>query len=222
MKTGHVAGRGASRPEARRHQGRRARRSGIPGRRCSRPKWARTAIPSPPRPAPIIAVKVNGVTPPKLKPLDQVRAQALAAWTQEQQRQAAGHARPRALTAQAQKEKSLDGIAKALKRQRAAQPGAEPRSTNDTMFAGHAGAAAVRRHARRAWCRARRARPATSSSPGVTGITHPRLDPARSRLPAAARRSCRRHGGGRLLHRPGQCGARPPGREGQPEAGGCR
>ena len=29
-------------------------------------------------------VHVNGVTPPKLKPLDQVRAQAIAAWTDEQ------------------------------------------------------------------------------------------------------------------------------------------
>ena len=34
------------------------------------------------------AIHVNGVTPPKLKPLDQVRAQALADWTAEQRSQA--------------------------------------------------------------------------------------------------------------------------------------
>ena len=79
-----------------------------------------------------IVVKVNGITPPKLKPLDQVRAQATEAWTQEQKaRQAAAKAAQ--LTAQAEKDKSLDGIAKALKVPVQHSPSLN-RRTDDTMF----------------------------------------------------------------------------------------
>ncbi len=59
-------------------------------------------------------VKVVGSTPPKLKPLDEVRADAVAQWT-AQKRSELLAARAKALTEQAQKEKSLAGIAAALK-----------------------------------------------------------------------------------------------------------
>ena len=55
---------------------------------------------------------VNGQTPPKLKPLDQVRAQALADWTAEQKGTLLAK-RAQALAAQAAKDKSLDAIAQA-------------------------------------------------------------------------------------------------------------
>lgn len=58
------------------------------------------------------AIKVDGVTPPKLKPLDTVRAQATAEWT-EQQRQKQLEAKAKALAAQATKDGNLAGAAKA-------------------------------------------------------------------------------------------------------------
>ncbi|HKD47818.1 MAG TPA: SurA N-terminal domain-containing protein [Rhizomicrobium sp.] len=78
------------------------------------------------------AIKVVGVTPAKLKPLDQVRADALAAWTvEEKARQIAVKAQ--ALAAQAQKDGNLGGIAKELKV--AVQQSPElVRATNDTTF----------------------------------------------------------------------------------------
>ena len=79
-----------------------------------------------------IAVKVNGITPPKLKPLDQVRAQAVEAWTREQKTKQAA-AKAAQLTAQAQKDKSLDGIAKALNVPVQHSPSLN-RRTDDTMF----------------------------------------------------------------------------------------
>jgi peptidyl-prolyl cis-trans isomerase D len=78
------------------------------------------------------AIHVNGVTPPKPKPLDQVRAQAIADWTTEQRsRLMAGKAQ--ALAIQAAKDKSLDNIARALKVSVQHSP-ALTRETNDTMF----------------------------------------------------------------------------------------
>jgi len=59
-------------------------------------------------------VKVAGVTPPKLKPLDQVRDEAVKQWTAQKRSQLLT-AKAVALTAQAQKEKSLAGVAAALK-----------------------------------------------------------------------------------------------------------
>ena len=59
-------------------------------------------------------VKVVGATPPKLKPLDQVRDDAIKQWT-AQQRARLLAAKAQALTAQAQKEKSLAGAAAAVK-----------------------------------------------------------------------------------------------------------
>jgi peptidyl-prolyl cis-trans isomerase D len=75
---------------------------------------------------------VNGVTPPKLKPMDQVRAQAVADWTNEQRGQLLA-TKAQALAAQAAKDKSLDGIAKQLKVAIQHSP-ALARNTNDTMF----------------------------------------------------------------------------------------
>lgn len=79
------------------------------------------------------AIKVNGVTPPKLKSLEQVRAEAGAAWLAER-RATQVAARTAALTAQAVKEKSLAGAAAALKVPVQKSP-ALGRNTNDTMFA---------------------------------------------------------------------------------------
>jgi peptidyl-prolyl cis-trans isomerase D len=58
-------------------------------------------------------VSVNGSTPPKLKPLDQVRAPALAAWT-DKQRAILLKKKAQELTAQANREGSLDGAARAI------------------------------------------------------------------------------------------------------------
>jgi peptidyl-prolyl cis-trans isomerase D len=120
------------------------------------------------------AVHVNGVTPPKLKPLDQVRAQALADWTSQQRSLLLG-AKAQALAIQAAKDKSLDTIARDLKVTIQHSP-ALNRETNDTMF----NTAMVTK--------------LFNTPPGgvnfgpqglsgnyviarVTGITHPRMDP---------------------------------------------
>jgi peptidyl-prolyl cis-trans isomerase D len=77
-------------------------------------------------------VHVTGVTPPKLKPLDQVRAQALADWTNDQRGKLLA-AKAQALAVQAAKDKSLDPIAKQLKVSVQHSP-ALTRQTNDVMF----------------------------------------------------------------------------------------
>ena len=59
------------------------------------------------------AVKVDGVTPPKLKPLDVVRAQATEEWT-AQQKQKQLEAKAKALAEQATKDGNLAGAAKAV------------------------------------------------------------------------------------------------------------
>jgi peptidyl-prolyl cis-trans isomerase D len=78
------------------------------------------------------AVHVNGVTPPKLKSLDQVRAQVTADWTNEQRAGLLAN-KARELSLRAAKEKSLDGIAKDLKVQIQHSP-ALGRDTNDEQF----------------------------------------------------------------------------------------
>jgi len=75
---------------------------------------------------------VNGTTPPKIKPMEQVRAQAVTDWTDEQRGELLA-AKAKALAAQAAKDKSLDGIAKQLKVSVQHSP-ALARNTNDTMF----------------------------------------------------------------------------------------
>jgi len=77
-------------------------------------------------------IKVDGQTPAKLKPLDQVRDAALAAWmADEKARQVA--AKAQSLTAQAQKDGNLAGIAKELKVPVLQSPGLS-RETADTTF----------------------------------------------------------------------------------------
>ena len=78
------------------------------------------------------AVHVNGQTPPKLKPLDQVRTQALADWSNEQRGKLLA-TKAQALAIQAAKDKSLDNIARDLKVTVQHSP-ALTRATNDTMF----------------------------------------------------------------------------------------
>ncbi len=58
-------------------------------------------------------LKVEGITPPKLKPLGQVRAKAEMEWTRAKQ-QAALEARAKSLADEATKDKSLDAAAKSL------------------------------------------------------------------------------------------------------------
>jgi peptidyl-prolyl cis-trans isomerase D len=67
------------------------------------------------------ALKVDGVTPPKLKPLNEVRAKAEAAWKQETLQKTL-LAKVKALTATANKDKSLAAIAKTLKVKVVASP----------------------------------------------------------------------------------------------------
>ena len=78
------------------------------------------------------AVKVDGVTQPKLKPLDLVRADAIAAWTEGQKTSALAK-KAGLLADEAKKDKSLDGIAKELKVPVQHSPGLG-RDTNDTTF----------------------------------------------------------------------------------------
>jgi peptidyl-prolyl cis-trans isomerase D len=78
------------------------------------------------------ALKVDGVTPAKLKPLDQVRADALAAWTAEEKSKLLT-TKAVALAAQAQKDGNLAGIAKELKVSVQQSPALQ-RNANDTTF----------------------------------------------------------------------------------------
>ncbi len=75
---------------------------------------------------------VNGVTPPKLKPLDQVRAQAVADWSNEQRSKLLATA-AQAMAAQAAKDNSLEAIAKQLKLS-VQHSGALTRETDDAQF----------------------------------------------------------------------------------------
>lgn len=58
----------------------------------------------------VYVIKVDGVTPPKLKPLDQVRAEATAAWISEQRTKMLSD-KAKALTAEANKDQSLNRAA---------------------------------------------------------------------------------------------------------------
>ena len=78
------------------------------------------------------AVKVDGVTPAKLKPLDQVRADALAGWTMEEKAKAVAD-KAAQLAAQAEKDGNLAGIAKQLKVPVQQSPSLA-RNTSDTTF----------------------------------------------------------------------------------------
>ena len=77
-------------------------------------------------------VKVDGVTPPKLKPMAEIKDVAVAAWTAEQKIKALGE-KATAMTVQASKDGDLAGIARALKVPVQKSP-ALSHGTNDTMF----------------------------------------------------------------------------------------
>ncbi len=122
----------------------------------------------------LYALKVNGVTPPKLKSLDQVRAEATAAWIAER-RATLLAGRATELTKQAVKEKSLAGVATALKTTVRKSPSLS-RQTSDATFS----AALVKQLFE--------AKPdgivsGPAGAPGsfiiarVTGIAHPPIDP---------------------------------------------
>jgi peptidyl-prolyl cis-trans isomerase D len=72
-----------------------------------------TVDPQPAKNNTVYVVAVNGATPPKLKPLAEVRERALAAWT-AQERAIRLKQKAQELTAQANKEGSLEGAAKAI------------------------------------------------------------------------------------------------------------
>ena len=119
-------------------------------------------------------VHVNGITPPKLKPLDQVRAQALADWTNEQRGKLLA-AKALALTDQAEKEKSLDNVAKQMKVPVQHSP-ALTRQTNDTMFsATFVQQLFVAQPGAVVW--GAQGQSGNYILARVTGIAHPKLDP---------------------------------------------
>jgi peptidyl-prolyl cis-trans isomerase D len=78
------------------------------------------------------AIKVDGVTPAKLKPLDQVRDDALTAWTVQEKAKALA-VKAVALAAEAQKDGNLAAISKELKVPVQQSP-ALTRNTSDTTF----------------------------------------------------------------------------------------
>ncbi len=78
------------------------------------------------------AIKVDGVTPPKAKTLDQVRAQALASWMAER-RAALLQAKAAALSAKANADHSLAGVAASLGTAVQSSP-ALNRGTNSGVF----------------------------------------------------------------------------------------
>ena len=78
------------------------------------------------------AIKVNGQTPPKLKSLEAVRADAIAVWTAAQRTRLLTE-RAAQLAAQATKENSLNGVAAAVKVTVQHSP-AITRNTDDAMF----------------------------------------------------------------------------------------
>jgi len=119
-------------------------------------------------------VHVNGVMPPKLKPMDQVRAQALVDWANEQSGRLLA-AKALSLTELAEKDKSLDNVAKQLKVTIQHSP-ALTRQTSDTMFS----AAFVQRLFLAAPGGVVSGAQGVSGSyilARVTGISHPKLDP---------------------------------------------
>lgn len=78
-------------------------------------------------------LRVSGVTPPKLKTLDVARADAANAWIETERNKLVAE-KAKLLTTRAQKEKSLEGVARELKVAVQKSPSLN-RNTNDTMFA---------------------------------------------------------------------------------------
>jgi peptidyl-prolyl cis-trans isomerase D len=80
----------------------------------------------------LYVVAANSITAPKVKPLEEVRAQALAAWT-EQKRAALLKKKAQDLMAQANREGSLEGIAKVIGSTVQKSPALEHRTSDDTF-----------------------------------------------------------------------------------------
>jgi peptidyl-prolyl cis-trans isomerase D len=78
------------------------------------------------------AIKVDGVTPPKLKPLDQVRARATDEWM-TMQRQKRLEAKAKALAELATKDGTLANAAKTVGATVQKSPGLQRRATSDTF-----------------------------------------------------------------------------------------
>src|SRR5258706_948076 len=78
------------------------------------------------------AIKVNGVTPPTLRPLDAVRAQALAQWTSEQ-RTAQLRAKAQALAGDAGRLQDLSAAARSIGAKVQASPALTRGTQTDTF-----------------------------------------------------------------------------------------
>ncbi len=80
----------------------------------------------------LFVVSVNGVTPPKLRPLDQVRPQAVAAWTDEQ-RNILIKKKAESLAAQANRDGTLEAAAKLIDASVKASSALTRRTTTDVF-----------------------------------------------------------------------------------------
>jgi peptidyl-prolyl cis-trans isomerase D len=160
-------------------------------------------------------IHVIGVTPPKLKPLELVRAQAQNDYINDQRgKQLAtkgaesGGAGPQGQVA--------GGRRQAVERARPAQPRFDPRYQRPHLLRPDGGPPVYGAAGRRGCRTARRKRQLHDRA----GFRHQPsgAEPPGSRLPGR-RDALFPNGGAGLCHRPSDRRARPPGREGQPEAG---
>ena len=152
------------------------------------------------------AVKVDGVTPPKLKPLDQVRAAGAGRLDRRTAQPGCWRTRPRRWRRRPPKDKNLAAIAKDIEGAGAAQPGAGPQHQRHHLL-GRAGGQAVRAPRRAAWSRRRKAPAAITSSPASPASPirrSTRSDPAF----AGRRGALSQQAAQRFLRRLGQCRAR--------------
>lgn len=120
-------------------------------------------------------LRVNGVTPPKLKTLEVARADAANAWTTTERNKLVAE-KAKTLVAQAEKEKSLDGVARALKVAIQKSPSLA-RNTSDTMFAAPM-VASLFSAAPDAIVSGPQGLSGNYIIARVTGIAHPRVNPA--------------------------------------------
>jgi peptidyl-prolyl cis-trans isomerase D len=119
-------------------------------------------------------LRVNGVTPPKLKTLDVARADATAAWLEAERNKLVAE-KAKVLVARAEKEKSLDGVARELKVAIQKSPSLA-RNTNDTMFAAPM-VASLFSAAPDAIVSGSQGLSGNYIIARVTGVAHPRVDP---------------------------------------------
>jgi peptidyl-prolyl cis-trans isomerase D len=120
-------------------------------------------------------LRVNGVTPPKLKSLDVARADATNVWTTVERNKLVAE-KAKTLVAQAEKEKSLDGVARTLKVAIQKSPSLA-RNTSDTMFAAPM-VASLFSAAPDAIVSGPQGLSGNYIIARVTGVAHPRVNPA--------------------------------------------